>query len=462
MTAGRIVVILLLVGAVALVTVKNLGPKEPVAVAVQLEPARVEAITQRVTASGKIRPEVQVKISADIGGYIRLLTVKQGDTVKLDQLLVQVDPEIYRARVKQAEAAETTARANLSLAGASLERVRGELGRVKGLFAKELASASALEKAQADFAMAQAQVEAAQGQLLQSQAVLSSARKDLEKCTIHAPMDGTVIELNKKLGERVSGGDFREDIVMTIADLSRMEVEVEVGERDVVLIHVGDPVDIEVDAYPGQKIPGTVKEVGAAGVTRNQWTESEVTNFRVVVSVGQTEHSVRPQMSATVGIRTAQSEKALTVPIQAVTMRRPSELVEPSQGEAPGGGPIGPPRFGHGPPPGGRRGDRGPGGPGGPPAGPTGGGEGLPAGLREEPVEVVFLVEDGRARPVKVKTGLSSDTRIEIREGLENGQEVVIGPYRAISKELQVGTPVRVEGGAGAGKRGPPKEKPAS
>lgn len=462
MSAGRIVVILLLVGAVAFVTVQNLGPKEPVTVAVQLEPARVEAITQRVTASGKIRPEVQVKISADIGGYIRQLTVKQGDVVKQGQLLVQVDPEIYRARVKQAEAAETTARANLSLASASLERVRGELGRVKGLFAKELASASALEKAQADFAMAQAQVEAAQGQLLQAQAVLSSARKDLDKCTINAPMDGTVIELNKKLGERVSGGDFREDIVMTIADLSRMEVEVEVGERDVVLIHVGDPVDIEVDAYPGQKIPGTVKEVGAAGVTRNQWTESEVTNFRVVVSVGPSEHVVRPQMSATVGIRTAQSDKALTVPIQAVTMRRPSELVEPPAGEKEGGGPIGPPRMGRGPPPGGRRGDRGPGGPGGPPPGATGGGETLPAGLREEPVEVVFLVEDGKARPVKVKTGLSSDTRIEIREGLEEGQPVVIGPYRAISKELQVGTPVRVEGGALAGKRGPPREKPVS
>jgi len=440
MTVSRIVVLVVILGAIGAVLAMNLGPKEVIKVGVQLEKATVEPITQRVTASGKIRPETQVKISADVGGYIRKLTVIQGDMVKAGQLLVQVDPEVYKARVMQAEAAEATAKANVTLSQANLERARGEVNRVKGLYAKDLTSSAALEKAQSDFAVAQAQVEGAGGQLLQAQATLASAQKDLSKCSIVSPMDGKVIELLKKLGERVAGGEFREDIVMTVADLSRMEVEVEVGERDVVLIHEKDPVEIEVDAYPGQKIPGTVKEIGAAGVTRNQWTEAEVTNFRVVVTVGETEKVIRPQMSATVGIRTAAKEQALTVPIQAVTVRRPSELVEPppdqeGRPETPGG----------------------PGEPGPPPA------EGAAAAAggkaKEEAVEVVFMIDGGKAKAVPVKTGLTSDTRIEILEGLKEGDEIISGPYRALSKELKPGVEVSQEtpGTGGQGKRrGPP------
>ncbi|HSA24860.1 MAG TPA: efflux RND transporter periplasmic adaptor subunit, partial [Myxococcota bacterium] len=269
----RILVVLLILVGVAVAVVVNLGPKDPVRIEVQTEVARVEPITQVVTASGKIRPEKEVQVAADVGGYIRQLTVKEGDQVTAGQLLVQIEPEIYAARVQEVEAAAKTAQAQVALAEASLVRIRGEEERVRGLYAKDLTSKSALEKAQAELTIGQAQVDSARGQLLQAQATLDKARKDLKKCTITSPLNGTVVLLNKEAGERASGGDFREDIIMTVSDLSSMEVEVEVGEREVVLISEGDEAEIEADAFAGKPIPGRVKEVGSAGITKNPGTE---------------------------------------------------------------------------------------------------------------------------------------------------------------------------------------------
>ncbi|MBW2700305.1 MAG: efflux RND transporter periplasmic adaptor subunit [Deltaproteobacteria bacterium] len=441
----RIIIILLILGGIGSVVYWNMGPKESVRIEVLCEKARAEAITQVVTASGKIRPETVVNVAADAGGYILQLTVEEGDTVSKDQLLVQIDPEIYRARVQESRAMELTAQANVKLAQAALQRAQGDAKRMRGLHAKDLTSRANLERSQADEAIANAEVDAASGRLLQAQASLSKTRKDLAKCTISASMDGTVILLNKEVGERVSGGDFREDIIMMLADLSSMEVEVEVGERDVVLIDEGDKVDIEVDAFPGKIVAGHVKEVAKAGTTRNPYTESEVTNFRVVVQVDDTQVKVRPQMSATVKIRTDHKEEALTVPIQSVTLRRPSEIKDPvenetkdesgerkSKGESDGGKVEGEPDLGN--------------------------------VKREEPVEVVFVVEEGRSMARRVKTGLSSDTRIEIQEGLKAGEQVVSGPYRALSKDLQHGDDVDLEaaerrGKKGSGKAGRPRRR---
>jgi HlyD family secretion protein len=421
----RILAVVAVLAGVAVAVGLNLGPKEPVSIQVQTERARVEPITQVVTATGKIRPERQVQVAADVGGYIRQLSVKEGDSVQAGQLLAQIDPEIYAARVLEGQAAEKTAQAQLTLAGATLERVRGEVERVRGLFAKDLTSRSALEKAQADLAIAEAQVEGARGQLLQAQAALDRARKDLKKCTITSPLAGTVVALNKEAGERASGGDFREDILMTVADLSSMEVNVEVGERDVVLISAGDEVEIDADAFPGQTIAGRVKEIGNAGITKNPGTEAEVTNFRVVIQVGESALGIRPEMSATVRIRVDHKAEALTVPIQSVGLRRPSELEEqePVPGEE--ADPT-PPRD-----------------------------AARAGGQREEPVEIVFVVEGGRALARRVKTGLSSDARIEILQGLEADAEVVTGPYRALAKDLQSGALVRGTEPIGGPGRGP-------
>ena len=437
MSAKKIVIVVILVGALGAVLVANLGPKEKVKIVVQTEKAVRQPITQIVTASGKIRPETQVKVSADVGGYIRKLTVEDGDHVEKGALLVEVDPEVYRARLKQTQAAEQTAEAQVALAEASLQKATGEARRVHGLYKKALTSAAALEQAQADQAMAQAQLDSAKGQLMQARASLDGARKDLAKCTITAPMSGTVIDLMKELGERVSGGDFREDIILTLADLSSMEVEVEVGERDVVLISEKDHAEIEVDAYPGKSIRGYVKEIANAGVTRNQWTESEVTSFQVIIQVEKNDLVLRPQMSATVRIETAHKDDTLTVPIQSVTLRRPSEI-------GAGKGSRGKHRKHQGPPPApGAKGEH--------EAGQAAKGEhnAGPGGEQFDdqqilPVEVVFKVENGVAHATRVKTGLSSDKRIEILEGLKAGDEVVSGPYRALSKDLKDGSEVRV------------------
>ncbi len=429
MSVKRIIITVLLVGALAAILVMNLGPKEKVKILVQTEKARREPITQVVTASGKIRPETQVKVSADVGGYIRKLTVKDGDHVEKGSLLVEVDPQIYRARFMQTQAAEKTAEAQLALSEASMQKATGEARRVRGLYKKALISAANLEQAQADLAMAQAQVDASKGQLMQASATLDGARKDLAKCTITAPMSGTVIDLMKELGERVSGGDFREDIILTLADLSSMEVEVEVGERDVVLISEKDHAEIEVDAYPGKSIGGYVKEIANAGVTRNQWTESEVTNFRVVIQVEESELKLRPQMSATVKIETAHKDDSLTVPIQSVTLRRPSEIA--AKGKAKKGQR---PRKKSGKEVAAR----------GKTDGPKSKLDPLTATREHLPVEVVFVVENGVAIAKRVKTGLSSDTRIEILEGVSPGEEVVSGPYRVLSKDLKNGSEVRV------------------
>ncbi|MBN2494203.1 MAG: efflux RND transporter periplasmic adaptor subunit [Deltaproteobacteria bacterium] len=488
----RWIVGLIVLAGLAGLVIWNLGPKEKVRIEVECEKARIEPITQVVTASGKIRPETEVNVAADVGGYIRQLTVQEGDKVAPGQLLVQIDPEIYLARVQESVAVEKTAEANLALAEAALQRAQGESKRVRGLHAKDLVSKANLEKALADEAIAVAQVDAAKGGLMQARAALSKARKDLAKCTIASPIAGTVVLLNKEIGERASGGDFREDIIMQLADLSSMEVEVEVGERDVVLLEDRDPVDIEVDAFPGVTVPGHVKEIANAGTTRNQWTESEVTNFRVVIQVGETERQLRPQMSATVRIQTDFKDRALTVPIQSVTLRRPSEIedladggVEPDEDEAgdaqAGGAGAGGTRGGASA--GGTRGVAGAGGSkgdageagggvdgGAARGGADGGGAGEARGgadggakraLREEPVEVVFVVEDGRAFARRVRTGLSSETRIEILEGIETGVQVVSGPYRALSKDLEHGAEVTTEqkGELGAMKRkaGPAK-----
>ncbi len=433
----RIIIILLILGGIGAVVYWNMGPKESVRIKVLCEKARAESITQVVTASGKIRPETVVNVAADAGGYILQLTVEEGDAVTKEQLLVQIDPEIYQTRVQESRAMELTAQANVKLAQAALQRAQGDAKRMRGLHAKDLTSRANLERAQADETIANAEVDAASGRLLQAQASLSKARKDLAKCTISASMDGTVILLNKEVGERVSGGDFREDIIMMLADLSSMEVEVEVGERDVVLIDEGDKVDIEVDAFPGKIVAGHVKEVAKAGTTRNPYTESEVTNFRVVVQVDDTQVKVRPQMSATVKIRTDHKEDTLTVPIQSVTLRRPSEIKDPVEnetkdesGESKSTGE------------------------------PDGGNEDEPdlgKMKREDPVEVVFVVEEGRSMARRVKTGLSSDTRIEIREGLKAGEKVVSGPYRALSKDLQHGDDVDLEKPERRGKKGSEK-----
>ncbi len=386
--AGALVVILILV-------VGNLKKSSGNKVTVQTDKVKRGTITATVSGSAKIQPEVQVKISAKVSGQIIKLGVEEGDEVKRGQFLVQLDPEFYQAAAEQAES-------GLNYARAGYEKSKNEYERSQKLFAGNLISSSELEIAKSTYEQAKAQVE-------QYQAGLNQAKDNLNKTTIYAPMDGVVSQLNKKVGEMAMGSQFTLDVIMVVADLSKMLAETEIDENDVVSVSLGDTANITIDAFPDSAFKGVVKEIANTGTTRGQGTQEEVTNFLIKVSMVEKPSGIRPSMSATVDIVTDTRDDALKIPIQCVTVREPlkpeSETAADEQSEED---------------------------------------EEMPPD-EQEPVRVVFVVKDGVARQIEVGTGISSDTEWEITRGVEEGDEVVSGSYRVLSKQLKDGDVVKVD-----------------
>jgi HlyD family secretion protein len=291
---------------------------------------------------------------------------------------------------------------------ASLQKSEAEFNRVSELFAKKLVS-------QAEMDIARATYQSAKAAYSQSQASVKEARETLAKTTILAPMDGVVSQLNSELGERVSGSTFTQGTeIMTVADLSRMEARVDVGENDVVLVSVGDTARIEVDAYPDQKFTGIVTQIANTAKSRGLGTQDEVTNFEVRILINVPEKVFfRPGMSMAADIETETKANVLAVPIQSVTVRMPKmeeKPAEAAEGEA---------EFASS--------------------------NGKKKKEEEKLDEVVFVVKDGKAVTKVVKRGISDDSYVEVTgEGLED-VEVVSGPFRAINRELENESKVRVE-----------------
>jgi len=378
-----------------------IGSKKVAVVRVQVEKAALRTLTQTVTASGKIQPEVQVAISPEVSGEIIELPVREGQKVNKGELLLKIKPDIYVARRDQMEAAMKSAKANM-------ERSQSEQRRSQDLYAKGLISDSELEAAQTLYHVNQAQYE-------QAQAALNQAVEDLRKTTVYSPMKGTVSQLNSELGERVLGTQqFQGTNVMTIADLSRMEARVDVDENDVVLISVGDTARIEADAYRDKKLTGVVYEIAKSATTKGLGTQQEVTNFEVKIRILDKNLDLLPGMSVTADVETETKKNVISVPIQSVTTRIPKEekkeAAETGEGEA----------VAEEQPEGGTK-------------------------KENKPVEVVFLVENGAAKMVPVKRGISNDAYVEIVEGIGDGVEVVSGSYRAINRDLEDGSKVQVE-----------------
>ncbi|MBN2200946.1 efflux RND transporter periplasmic adaptor subunit [bacterium] len=417
--AGLLVVIILLL---VCANVKRRGGK----VTVQTEKAVKGRVVASVSGSAKIQPEVQVKISAKVSGQILKIGVLEGERVKRNQFLVQLDSEIYKASVEQSESSVKGAHANY-------EKAKNDYQRVQKLFDSNLASASELEIARATFKQAEAQVE-------QAEAMLKQARDDLSKTAIYSPMDGVVSQVNKKVGEMAMGSGFTLDIIMVVADLSKMLAETEIDENDVVSVSFGDSSKISVDAYPDTVFRGVVKEIANTGTTTGTGTQEEVTNFLVKVAMIEKPETIRPSMSATVDIITEAKDSVITVPIQCVTARPPLKpkpdpkaaakaRAERKKAEAAAKKKKGTeadsaakPEV---PPP--------------PAETPK-----TRNAKDEKPVKCVFVVKDGIARQVAVETGISSDTQIEIVKGLSDGDEVVSGSYRILSKQLKDGDKVSV------------------
>ena len=402
-----ILVVLGIVVLVAVVTgmaLKGRGGKVPVVQTAKVSRAK---IVQRVSATGKIQPKTKVEISADVSGKIEKLPVVEGQWVNKGTLLVSLARERYLAAVESAVAAVSAAEANASLVSENKTRTENEYKRSKQMVATGLESQSSFEAKQAEFQVEVARYKSAQDQVAQSRAALKQARDDLSKTTIYAPMSGTVSALNKEMGEIALGSQFQKDVILTVADLTAMEAEVNVDENDIMSIALGQEADIEVDALPGQSLKGVVSEIGSSAVSQGQGTTEQKTEFEIKIAILNPPKTLRPGMTASANITTKVNDNALSVPLQAVAARSVDQLA--MKGE--------------------KRKDA----------------EGKYQADKDGFVEVVFCVENGKAVAKQVKTGIQGEDLIEVTNGLKEGDEIVTGSYRAISKDLDNGAVVNVD-----------------
>ncbi len=394
-----------------LVLVVLLGSKRENIISVQTEKVARRTITQVVTASGKIQPETTVKINAEVSGEIVSLPVKEGQKIRKGDLLVRIKPDQYQAQVDQAQAGLSSAKAALALQSASLEKAQTEFNRGKDLYSKKLISDQDFITLKTSLDIAKAQYQSAEAGVAQAGASLKQSKEALYKTTIYSPIDGVVSQLISELGERVSGSSFTQGTeIMSVADLSRMEAQVNVGENDVVLISVGDTSLIDVDAYPDRKLKGIVYEIANTGTTTGSGTQEEVTTFLVKIRVLDKDIDLRPGMSMTADIQTETKNNVLAVPIQSVTTRLPKVKEDAKSEENKGA---------------------------------VKAGNNMMAADKQE--EVVFVVENGKVKQVPVKRGISNDSYVEIVSGMKEGLEVVSGSYKAINRDLEDGSAVRID-----------------
>lgn len=440
-----LVVLLVILGVVGAMT--GVLGKRDTALAVEVAPAEVRALTQVVTASGRVQPEVEVKISPDVSGEIIALTVQEGDFVAQGSLLARIKPDFYTAQVEQAEAGVLQSKAALAQRHADLLKADAEMKRQKDLYEKKVISASTYEQYQTQYQVAKAGYDGANFAVQSAEARLRETKEQLAKTAVYAPISGTISMLRVELGERVVGSNMMAGTeMMRIARLDQMELEVDVNENDVVNVTLGDTASIAIDAYPERSFRGVVTEIANSARVTAAGTQEQVTNFPVKVRVLDLHNadvarstpagvageevplaigpapSFRPGMSGTVDIFTQTVTGVVAIPIQAVTVRDLNKIKK-ADGDTTAT-------------------------PAAPAAGAAGAAEDAEttAGQPKEDLrKVVFIVADGKARMVQVETGISDDTHIEIKTGLVGGETVIIGPYRAVSRSLEPDAAVKVE-----------------
>lgn len=390
---------------ILIILVLSAGGKEEI-IAVQTEKVEKRTITQSVSATGKINPEFKVVITPEVTGEIVSLPVKEGDRVQKGQLLIKIKADAYVAQKQRAEANLLSAKASLSQRKAELDKVSSDRARIKELHSKGLSSQSELEAIESNYLSVKAMYESAQANVMQSEAALKETIEQLNKTTIYSPMEGTVSQLNVELGERVLGSGFSQGTnIMTISDLNNMEATVDVDENDVVLISVGDTTRIKVDAFGDRSFNGIVTQIGNSAKSSGFGTQEQVVNFEVRIKLLDPDLKLRPGMSCTASIETETKQNVIAVPMQSVTAREDVDLGKEEENsnvkiEKKNGNKI---------------------------------------------QEVVFIVDGSSAKIKNVKTGISDNNYIEIKEGLEEGVEVISGSYRAISRELKDGSKIRIE-----------------
>jgi|TARA_B100001079_G_scaffold238066_1_gene221491 HlyD family secretion protein len=407
---------LLLIGGVVtllvIIILANVFKADDSAVKVEVEEVQKGTVIRKVNASGKIQPIKEIKISATTSAWVTDITVKEGDRVQAGQLLITLDAKQHLATVEQATSSVNSAKA-------SLKQVSAQKKRMESLYAQKLISEQELESITAQY-------ELNVNQLKQAKAALSSREDELSKLKMTAPSDGIVTRINIEIGEMAVGSMFQAATLMTIADLTKLEVEIDVNENDVVHIAIGDTTEIEVDAFQDTMLYGVVSEIAHVAETSNFGTQEQVTNFKVKIRMLHSHPQIRSGMSANTNIITDIRNDVLTIPIQSLTVRpegydkeidEKEENVEEDEDK----------KY--------RSGNN-----------------------KKEMIELVFVVQnepaDGKeikgkngpfaiAKPVKV--GISSETHYEIVSGLDAGEKVVSGSYKAISRDLKHNKEVKLE-----------------
>jgi HlyD family secretion protein len=395
---------------------------------VTTEKAVRKNITQLVTATGKIQPEVEVKIAPEVSGEIVEIPVKEGQIVHRGDLLLRIKPDTYKAQVEASQAALSGSRASVEQQRAQVAKAEQDYKRVQNLFAQHLVSEQDRKAAETNYDVAKAGLATSQFDVQRAEGGLKQISDFLTKTTIVSPADGAISALESRVGERVVGtSQFAGTEVMRIADLSKMEAQVNVNENDIVNVKVGDTANISVDAYPDRKIRGLVREIASTASTKNAGTQEEVTNFLVKISV--TDHSVqlRPGMSATADIETSTVQNAVAVPIQSVTVRQGDSKLSPEELEKQTAREDA------------NKGDN--------RADVTN--ETLDKqkarATRDKLQRVVYVRKGDTVQQRRVETGIADTTHIEIKSGVQPGEEVVSGSYTVISRKLKDGAKVTTE-----------------
>ncbi len=406
--------------------------KQEKPVEVSLEAATRKTIIQLVSATGKVQPENEVKISPEVAGEIIELPVVDGQVVKKGDLLIRIKPDNYKAQVAQQEAAITAAKAMSIQNHAQLTKAQDDLKRYTDLYSRKVINDSDMSLYKTNADVAAATYSGSLAQIAQAESLLSQSRDLLDKTSIYSPIDGIISLLSVKQGERVvATGQFAGTEVMRVADLGSMEARVNVNENDVVNVKVNDESSIAIDAYPNRLFRGTVYQIANTAVTNSANTQEEVTNFEVRIRIKAEDARLRPGMSATADIETATVRNVVAVPIQAVTTRNPSETLSPEEAEKK--------KQAHDA----AQAD-------------TSNSVELDktkALSNKEKAEhnklqrVVFVkAKDDTVQMRVVDTGIADNSSLEIRSGVQPGEEIVSGPYRAVSRLLKNGAKIILEG----------------
>lgn len=413
------------------------GKEKPMEV--ELAKVQKATIIERVSASGKIQPEVEVKLSPDVSGEITELFVAEGDSVVKGQILLKIRPDNYESQMSRAKASVDANKAAVEQANAALAQTEARLIRMKNIFERskklfedKVIPEAEFEQSQADYMVAQKDVEAAKANVQAAvynvrgaEAAARDAAENLRKTTIFAPVSGIISLLKVEIGERVVGtSQMAGTEMMRIANMDDMEVRVNVNENDIVRVALGDTVEIEVDAYlsTGKKFLGVVREIANTAnslinATTTTTTLDAVTEFEVRIKIlnssyetvlsnnrGNTRYPFKPGMTASVEIITEKKHNVLSVPVAAVTTRDTLNTTQDNNGSV-----------------------------------------NTSSGKTQNMKEIVFLNKDGIATIREVETGISDFERIEIISGLEEGEEIVVGPYIAVSKRLKEGSPIQAK-----------------